>query len=590
MSYGGLNYTRRVRDVKYLGDGFRNTGTPVRRDTLEGQAGGEGILNPQTASVETERPTSSRESERNSKPRAEEPLTGRLARVARNSVANLLRLGAVWLVVVLVPPLLVRALNPAEYATWMLVLQLGAYASLLDGGLQLAIGRFVARAEHTADGKYLGTILSSSAAMLICGAALLLVLTIAMAMNLGSLFRSIPVAVLPQAQAALLLVGGSLAVGFPFSALAGYFLGREKNHVNALAGSVSRFAGAAGTVWAALHHEGLAVMALWTAAGNLIQPLIFFLASRGIGLKRLFHASLVRLAMVAEFGRFYSAMLVTQFSMILVTGLDLPIVVTFDFRNAGYYAVAATVANMLLVPHGSILSTLVPMMSSMSAGEPAERIGRVVVRTTRLATTILALAAVPLMAGLPLLLRLWVGANYARHALTYAELLVGAQVIRLTLMPYALIGFSAGEQSRMLISPLAEGVVNLACSVILARTMGATGVAVGTLAGAIVGVALHFWRSMPRTRSLAFSRTELFWEGMVRPLGMSAIAFALLTLALTSITITAAKVTLLCAAVAALGVVLWKWQLRPEDRAIIQKLGERLSTLWTPVASRGVAR
>lgn len=127
-------------------------------------------------------------------------------------------------------------------------------------------------------------------------------------------------------------------MGFPFGVLAGYFLGREKNHVNAIASSVSRFAGAAATVWAALDHQGLAAMALWTAAGNLLQPLIFFLASARVGLSPLFHAGLVKLKMIAEFARFYSAMLATQFSMLLITGLDLPIVVAFDFRNAGYYA------------------------------------------------------------------------------------------------------------------------------------------------------------------------------------------------------------------------------------------------------------
>jgi len=543
------------------------------------QAGGEGTLSSQRADLETGRTSSPAGTEEEQRPRPEEPLTARLARVARNSVANLLRLGAAWLVILVVPPLLVRALDGAEYATWMLVLQLAAYASLLDGGLQLAIGRFVARAEHAEDKQYLSTILSSAAAMLICGAVLLLALTAGVAMNLGSLFHSIPAAVLPQARTALLLVGASLSIGFPFSALAGYFLGREKNHVNAAAGAVSRFAGAAGTVWAALHHRGLAEMGLWTGAGNLTQPLIFFLASRSIGLKQLFHAGLVKLGMIAEFARFCSAMLATQFSMLLITGLDLPIVVAFDFGNAGYYAVAATVANMLLVPHGSVLSTLVPMMSSMSAGEPAERMGRVVVRTTRISTAVLSLAAVPLMAGMPMLLRLWVGPAYARQALPYAEVLVGAQLIRLTLMPYAIIGFSAGEQSRMLISPLAEGGVNLVCSVALARIMGATGVAVGTVAGAIVGAALHFWNSMPRTRGLLFRRRELLWEGMLRPLGLSAIATVLLVALLASVTAVAAKIALLCGAVITFGLVLWNRQLRSEDRAVIERLATRFLPL-----------
>jgi peptidoglycan biosynthesis protein MviN/MurJ (putative lipid II flippase) len=181
---------------------------------------------------------------------------------------------------------------------------------------------------------------------------------------------------------------------------------------------------------------------------------------------------------------------------------------------------------------------------------------------------------------MPTLLRLWVGATYAQHALSYAEVLVGAQLIRLTMMPYALIGFSAGEQSRMLLSPLAEGVVNLVCSVVLAHIMGATGVALGTMVGAIVGVALHFWNSMPRTRSFVFGRREMLWEGILRPLGLAVIAAGLLTGLLSVVTSTAGKLGLLCAAPVIVALMLWKWQLMPEDRDVIQKLCERFLPFW----------
>ena len=73
-------------------------------------------------------------------------------------------------------------------------------------------------------------------------------------------------------------------------------------------------------------------------------------------------------------------MMASEFSMLLITGLDLPIVAASDFKNAGYYALATMVSNMLVVPFGAILLTIVPMMSSMSAGEPAERMGRAVLR------------------------------------------------------------------------------------------------------------------------------------------------------------------------------------------------------------------
>lgn len=507
--------------------------------------------------------------------------TARVARLAKNAVSNLLRLGTGWLTVLLVPPLLVHSLDKPAYATWMLVLQLGAYATLLDGGLQMAIGRFVAQAEHTGDRKHLGEILSSAAALLSGAAVLVLMLVLLGSAELGR-FRSIPHALLPQASLALLIVGGSLALAFPSSVLAGLSLGLEKNHINALAGGLSRLAGAAGMVWAAVHHRGLVVMALWTAMGTLLQPMILLAGNHSHGLGSLLRTSLVRAHTLWEFARFCLAMVVSQFGMLLISGLDLPIVVAYDFRNAGYYAIAATASNLIAVPHGAILSTLVPRIASMSMGDQAERMGQVLLRTTRLSTAMLALIAVPLTLGMPTLLRLWVGADYARHALVFAEVLVAAQVVRLTLMPYAVIGFSAGEQSRMLVSPSVEAVVNFACSLVLVRWMGAAGVTVGTLIGAVVGVGLHFSNSMRRTRGIIFSRKDLLLQGILQPIAWSLPTAILLAGALPLFSGTPAKLLLLGGGFVITALLLWKAVLRPEDRLILRELRSRLVPVVRP--------
>ena len=226
--------------------------------------------------------------------------TRKLARLARNSVANLFRLGTSWLIILVVPPLLVRLLTPAAYATWMLILQIGAYATLFEGGLQLAVGRFVARANHAHNRLYLGNIVSSATLLLSGGAVVMFTLVLFVSLHLGGLFRAIPTSILPQARLALLLVGGSLSIAFPCAVLAGFYLGLEKNHVNALAGALSRIIGASGTIWAALHHQGLSVMAAWTAIGTLTQPLLFAIASRRDDLYSLFHPRLVSLRITAN--------------------------------------------------------------------------------------------------------------------------------------------------------------------------------------------------------------------------------------------------------------------------------------------------
>lgn len=494
----------------------------------------------------------------------------RVARLARNAIANLLRLGASWLVILLVPPVLVRSLTHSEYATWMLVLQIAAYSTIFDSALQMSVSRFVARAFWASDWDLLGETISSITLLFTLASTVVLGGIVVLALVMGHFFHSIPPALMYQAKWSLIIVGGAMAIVFPASSLAGLSLGIEKNQVNAIAGSASKLIGAAGAVWAALHHEGLVRMALWTSLGIFVQPAIFLLATIRQDLWSFFSPRLIRMKHAWEFGRFCSAALVAQVSGLFIAGLDLPIVAAWDFSNAGYYAIAIIVSNMLVVPYGAVFSTLIPIISSRSAAESPESMGRVALRTTRLSTALMLWIAIPLMIGMPLFLRLWVGKEYALNTLLLGEVLLAANLVRLTLMPYSMVGFSAGEQNKMLVSPGVEAAVNVAFSLLLVRSMGAAGVAVGTLIGSFFGVGLHFWNSMAHTRSMSFKKTELLFQGILQPLAWSlpvAIACAVLFFLAGSIGI---KLLVLAAAVVALAFVFWKAVLKSEDRTMFR--------------------
>jgi O-antigen/teichoic acid export membrane protein len=322
----------------------------------------------------------------------------------------------------------------------------------------------------------------------------------------------------PIARAALFVIGASLALSLPFSVLAGFFLGLQKNELTAFSSSAGRIVGAMGTAWEAYHHRGLVAMALWVAFGNVLQCLLYRFFWGREAKREPLHLFQADRGVMRDFLLFCSAMVAVQFSGILITGMDLPIVAAFDFRAAAYYGVAATLAYALIVPHGAMVNPLMPVAAEISAAGDPQRLGKVVLKTTRFATALLCLITLPLLLLMPLFLRLWVGHDYAVHALLFAQILVVAQFARLTMLPYAMIAFAAGQQQRTLASPIAEGVVNLLASLVLVRMIGARGVALGTLIGAVVGVGLHFIVSLPRTDCVQVSRRRLLGEGIARPL------------------------------------------------------------------------
>ena len=259
-------------------------------------------------------------------------------------------------------------------------------------------------------------------------------------------------------------------------------------------------------------------MAIWVGLGNVLQCVMYTVFWNRGEKRDLLRPSYVEHGVIRDFIVFCSILMVSQFSSLLITGMDMPIVAAFDFRSAAYYGVAATLSSALVIPHGAFVHTLLPVAAGMSAHDDPQRLGAVLLKTTCFATALLCLITLPLLLLMPLFLRLWVGQDYAVHTLLLGEILVIAQFVRLTMLPFATIGFAAGQLPRMLVSPVVEGVVNLLCSVALAQAIGARGVALGTLIGAAIGVWLHFTVSLPRTDCVTVSRMQLLWQGILKPI------------------------------------------------------------------------
>ena len=488
-----------------------------------------------------------------------------LVTMTKNASANLFRSGTGWLIVLFLPPLLVRVLDKPSYGTWMLLLQLGAYITMLDGGIQTAVARFVARADHQQDHSYLPSFLSSVGVFMSLAAVLTLLLAVIAAWWFPYIFRDIPGSILSMAREALLVIGTSMAITLPFSVIAGFYMGHQRYEVSALAGSAGKFTGALGVAWAAYHHQGLLLMAVWVAVGNLVQCLTYAWFWRQGDRRALLHPSFAQRTLVREFVVFCSAMVVSQFSSILITGMDMPIVAAFDFRTAAYYGIATTLSNILVVPFGAVVNTLIPVAAGASIVNDPLKLGEMLYKATRFSTALLCLIILPLVMLMPVLLRLWVGQDYATQSQSLALILIAAQFIRLTMLPYGIIGFAAGQQQKMLVSPLAEGVTNLLFSLVLVQLIGARGVAIGTLIGAAVAVVLHFTVSLPRTDCVDVSRRRLFLGGIVRP-SVMALPLVCLVIAVPHISSIVLQVLLTLSAEFGLLVLFWIRIFDPAER------------------------
>jgi O-antigen/teichoic acid export membrane protein len=441
---------------------------------------------------------------------------GRL--VAKNASANLVRLAGAGIVALLLPPFLVREMSKGAYGAWALLLQLTLYVSYFDFGIQTAVARFVAHADELSDTEQRDGIVSTAFVMLCGGAVLGGIMVLVMTWRLPSIFHQMPVGLYQPAQVALLLMGGSFALGLPVTLVSAYFTGVQRNEIPAAIAIGNKFAMALLVVGAVLRHKGLAAMGVAVAIANIASYAGAFAAWRK-------YASQVRvrLAMVSKrclrlIGGYSATLMVWMAAMLMISGLDLVIVGIFDYKATAYYAIAATLTTFLAQVQGAIFAALLPASAVLGARGDGERLGRLLVSSTRYGMLILLAMAAPLILGGHYLLQLWAGAEYAAHATLIMQVLVIANVIRLCALPYSTLLLGTGQQNKVIISPLAEGVTNLLSSIAGAYLYGAVGVAVGTLIGAFVSVGLHFFYNMPRTSLIAIDREVWVKQGVLRPL------------------------------------------------------------------------
>ena len=152
-------------------------------------------------------------------------------------------------------------MSQSEYSVWVLVLQVAAYSSYLDFGLQTAVGRYIAIANEKRDPHQRDSVFSTAFVGLSIGSVIAIMALIVVACIAGRIFPKIPVALLPSMRAALLIVGSSIAFGLPSSAWSGVFIGIQRNELIAAVIGGSKLASAHALILATIHGASLVTMA-----------------------------------------------------------------------------------------------------------------------------------------------------------------------------------------------------------------------------------------------------------------------------------------------------------------------------------------
>jgi O-antigen/teichoic acid export membrane protein len=453
---------------------------------------------------------------------------GPAATFARNSFLSVSRLFASAAIALILPGYLTHKLDVKTYAAWVLILQVSAYVSYLDFGIQSGISKYVAEYEARDDRAGASMRASAGLALMLIASALGVGLTSIVAWQVPHLFHNMPATLYHDVRASILLVGVSLSFGLLCSIFSSIFFGLQRYAVPTILSLINRVLFTAGVLAAAALHQSLIVMGALVALVNVLTGILQFEAWRRMAYKIRLSLYRLDLAVVWKMVGYCSSLAIWTAGVLCVTGLDVTIVGRYDFAQTAFYSIATLPTNFMISIIGAALAPLMPTASALSIHRTPVQMGALLYRITGYASILLITSGLPLLVAGYWALRVWVGPTYAASAIGYLRILVVANIIRNACLPYATMLIATDSQKTAIAAVVAEALVNIISSIYLARHLGAIGVAYGTLIGSFVSVSIHFTLSMHYTcAKFAISRPKLFFAGFARP-GMIAMPSLLL--------------------------------------------------------------
>ncbi len=427
------------------------------------------------------------ESETESQPPASPPSRS-FSQIIRNVLVNWTAFAVTLLSGFWMMPFLIRHLGEAEYAVWIITGSLVSYLGLLDFGITQSTVKYVAEHRARGDQAAINRVVTSGLSVFSVVGAFSLLASLGLALHFNRFFPS----QLPDSTVAIVvaLVGLNVAITFPASVFLGVLRGYQRYDIGAAAMSVSIVTRCAVIAWVISDGYGLVALAAITLFFDVLRLVyvtyrVFRLNSDiRIGrahfasseLKKLFgHSVWIFLIMVGDQINFATDTIVIGYFLP-------PVALTI-------YAIAGRLVTYLRQLVLEMVGVLMPAVSGLHAQDDAAGVEALLVAGAKW-TTLLALppAAVFWVLG-ERFISLWIGPKYAPGASQLLDILTVGVLAHLAEMTVTTVLVGTGRARVVARWVVAQALVNLALSLILIRTYGLVGVALGTTIS-MVGFAL----------------------------------------------------------------------------------------------------
>lgn len=399
--------------------------------------------------------------------------------IIKNVSSSWFSLGVNILVGIFLSPFILHRLGNFVYGAWVLVFSVTGYYGLFDLGVRSSIIRYVSTYTATNDIEGLSRLINTSLAGYSAIGIIALLVTGIVSIYVDSVFR-VPASFVATARTLFLIVGASVAFGFPTGVFGGILEGLGRFYIVNVTNLASSVLRAVLIVVALNHGYGVLTLALITVA----MPFLSSIARAAIVLHSLplrFGWKYVDRSSLREIAQYSSVSFILMISHKLRFKTDeLVLSAMLSVSAVTFFSIGDRLVDYTIEVVTDLSQIFVPMSGASDAKGDKGQLQRIFVAGNRAC----ALVVLPITATLIILgksvITVWVGANYVAAGYPIMLTLLIPTTFTLAQSASTRILYGMAKHRSLAWVTSIEGIANLALSIIMIRPFGVLGDAMGT--------------------------------------------------------------------------------------------------------------
>jgi len=376
-------------------------------------------------------------------------------------------------------PFILHRLGDSAYGIWVLIFSVTGYYGLFDLGIRTSIVRYVSKFVATQEKESLARLINTSLFSYACIGVVSMAVTLGVCACMDRLFR-IPAEFHSTARWLFLIVGTSVALGFPLGIFGGVLEGLQRFYVMNWTSTAASLLRTALIIIVMNRGYGLLTVALITVTLPLVSSVVRGVVALrilriGFGIHYLDKATF---RLIANYSGITFIMLVAGRLRFRTDEIVIGTLLTASAIT--YFSIGARIVDYAGEVVSSLAQIFIPMSSHSHAKGDMDRLRKIMIAGNRAcAFVILPISAILIILGKPII-EAWVGSKYVAQSYPVLVILIIPFTLMLAQSASGRILFGTSQHKTFAIITLIEGAANLILSLLLVRPYGIIGDALGT--------------------------------------------------------------------------------------------------------------